>query len=208
MWLKKNNLVLCNIWFVMKLFSWGEVRIPNTHQWVCIASCFVQWINLAVCCGLSLSSHCLVLITLFFPLFCSAHCNTESSDGECSGVESVFDVSTMSVGTWSKFLCSYDAVAKRRGETWLQPVAEMLIRNDYLEADELEGVVISRLDARDNNDKDVPEVMMAVVARVLTKLQEARLPPVPAGSTHVGSAMGEIAKLLGKTEPEKVVEPP
>ena len=41
-------------------------------------------------------------------------------------------------------------------------MAEMLVRNDYLEADELEGINVARLDPKDANGDTVPEMKMAV----------------------------------------------
>ena len=47
----------------------------------------------------------------------------------------------MAEATWTKFLISYDAVAKRRGEAWVEPISKALVALDVLGPDELIGMV-------------------------------------------------------------------
>ena len=105
-------------------------------------------------------------------LFCSISTGreaaTESSDGETSDIGST----EMATAKWTKWLTDMDAVAKRRGEDWIKDAAEMLVKNGYEEADELEGTDVQKMTKQNQNGDEVDEIKVTAVARAIKALEE------------------------------------
>jgi hypothetical protein len=97
---------------------------------------------------------------------------------------------------------SVDVVAKRRGEEWTQAIGALMCKNDLHDPEDLLGLSTEGLDKG-----DLPEVKMAVVRRAcdrVTKECEDSAGAHSPGSVSADNALNEIAKALGKNQPEKL----
>ena len=108
------------------------------------------------------------------------------------------------VDKWVKFLLPMDQRAKARGAEWVRPVAELLVKNDMLEAEDLCDTNPREL----KGASDLGEVKLAMLQRVVNKVTETEnaksVVTAPTGASACDVA-SELAKVLGKPEKEEKV---